>query len=427
MYQIRDTQADSKVGFPKRTAVGLNYLLSYLWIVGLICLFAVPAMADSSLGEFDPVPTGASDLPEVGLTYLLDFCAATTETELDVSKVDPVVDFIMKTKDFSDHTPSQREGINGAFIAYTLKRPLTDALRYAYNQQIPEGAINASSVNFSRWEATSAASVGPPELWRMLSDLSQPRTVRGVVRETISPDIHTGAYYEYGLKRAFLLYRQGDRRVMISISSQLGESDVGRKGFIVGDDQDWNYLYTQEKGLNKGGLGWVKTRIYKFLSVCTYVEDLNRPGVVKVGNFQWLGAGWAGFNLVESHHIRKGMERQAMQFKALLESDKMPSAPALERVYQSLCRMNEATLREKATMVTRFIRDKATSDEKLKRKKAISQLDPEAYVANMKKDQLVSELMREYMKYTFGKETPLSSFFMVAFKAPLPSKSMPLS
>lgn len=423
MYHMREIKTGLKVGSLPGTVAGLRYLC----ILGLICLLAVPAMADSGVGEYDPVQTGTSDLPEAGLTYLLDFCAATTEADLDISKVDPVVDFIMKTKDLADHKLPQREEINGAFIAYTLERPLTDALRYAYNQQIPEGAINASSVNFSRWGTTSAGSSGPPDLWRMLADLSQPRTVRGVVRETISPDLHTGAYYEYGLKRAFVLYRQGDRRVMISISSQMGESDVGKKGFIVGDDQDWNYLYTQEKGLNKGGLGWVKTRIYKFLSVCTYVEDLNRPGVVRVGIFQWLGAGWAGFNLVESHHIRTGMERQALQFKALLESEKMPGAPTLEKVYQSLCRMDEDTLREKVALVTSFIRDKATHDEKLKRKKAISKLDPEAYVANMQKDQLVNELMREYMKYTFGKETPLSAFFMVALKEPLPSKPMPLS
>ena len=423
MYHMRDVKTGLKVGSLYRTAAGLRYL----WVVGLICLLTVHAMADSSVGEYDPVQTGMSDLPEAGLTYLLDFCAGETEAELDISKVDPVVDFIMKTEDLAELTLPQMEEINGAFISYTLERPLTDALRYAYNQKIPEGAINASSVKFSRWGTTSDGSVGPPDLWRMVADLSQPRTVKGVVRETISPDLHTGAYYEYGLKRAFVLYRQDDRRVMISISSQMGESDVGKKGFIVGDDQDWNYLYTQEKGLNKGGLGWVKTRIYKFFSVCTYVEDLNRPGMVKVGIFQWLGAGWAGFNLVESHHIRTGMERQAMQFKALLESEKMPSAPTLERVYQSLCRMDEDNLREKVALVTSFIRDKATRDEKLKRKKAISNLDPKVYVASMKKDQLVNELMREYMKYTFGKETPLSAFFMVALKAPLPSKSMPLS
>ncbi len=423
MYPIRDIKIDPKLGI----LTGISVAFWYLFALMLICLFAVPAVADSDTGEYDPVATVRSDLPEAGLTYLLDLCDATSGTAPDFSKVDPVVDFILKADNSSKPTLEPREEISGAFIAYTLERPLNEALRYAYNQQIPEGAINASSVSYSQWETTPAGSVGPPELWRMLADLSKPKTVRGVVRETISPDLHTGAYYEYGLKRAFLLYHRDDLRVMISISNQMGESDVGKKGFIVGDDQDWNYLYTQENGLNKGGLGWVKTRIYKFFSICAYIEDLNRPGKVKIGIFQWLGAGWAGFNLVESHHIREGMERQTTQFKSLLESEKMPSADTLERVYQSLSRMDEATLREKATEVVSFIRDKAQRDEKLMRKKAVSKLDPEAYVAKMDKDQLVSELMREFMKFTFGKETPLGAFFMVALRDPVPSTPMPLS
>ena len=423
MYPIRDIKNDPKAGILTGITVGFWHLFA----LALICLFAIPALADSDTGMYDPVATGRSDLPEAGLTYLLDLCDETSEAALDFSKVDPVVNFILKADELSKPTLEPREEINGAFIAYSLDRPLPEALRYAYNQQIPEGAINASSVNYSQWEMTSAGTAGPPELWRMLTDLSKPKTVRGVVRETISPDLHTGAYYEYGLKRAFLLYQQGDFRVMFSISNQMGESDVGKKGFIVGDDQDWSYLYTQENGLNKGGLGWMKTRIYKFFSICAYIEDLNRPGKVKIGIFQWLGAGWAGFNLVESHHIRKGMERQTTQFKALLESEKMPSADKLERVYRSLNRLDEATLREKATEAVSFICDKARNDEKLKRKKAVSKLDPEAYVATMDKNQLVSELMREFMKFTFGKETPLGPFFMVALKDPVPSTPMPLS
>lgn len=423
MYLIGNTHIDTGTGCLRRAAAGVRRLCALV----VISLLAVPAMADSLAGEFDPLRNGPSDVPEAGLTHLLDFCAGTAQEELDVSKVDPVIDFILEAEDMSKHTPSPREDIEGAFFTYTLERPLSEALRYAYNQQIPEGAINASSVNFSRWKKTSAGSAGPPELWKMLGDLSRPKTIRGVVRETISPDLHTGAYYEYGLKRAFVLYRQGDRRAMISISCQLGESEIGKKGFIVGDDQDWNYLYTQEKGLDKSGLGWVKTRIYDFLSVCVYVEDMNQPGRIKIGNFQWLRAGWAGFNLVESHHILTGMERQAMQFKALLESEKMPPAADLERVYQSLWRMDEAALRQKVALVMAFIRDKAENDDALKGKRAISKLDVEAYVADMKKDQLVSELMREYMKYTLGKETPLSAFFVVALKEREPSPAMPLS
>ena len=215
--------------------------------------------------------------------------------------------------------------------------------------------------------------------------------------------------------------------MMISISSQNGDSEVGRKGFIIGEDENWNYLYTEEPGLDKTGLGWVKSRIYDFYSICTYVEDLDHPGKVKIGIFQWLGAGWAGFNLVESHHIQKGMVRQTSQFKALLESRRMPAAVTLEQVYQSLARIDEDTLRAKALAVVHHMRDKALSDDDLKNKKAIAELDPEAYVARMDKSELISELMREFMKFSLGKETPLASSFWVSLEKRPSDGPLPLS
>ncbi len=390
--------------------------------------FVLPARADDMSDAFGAEPVGQSEAVESGLTYLLDYCAdASNGASIDVSRIDPLVAFVRDAEEMVAHTPRQRDNIHGAFIAYTLDRSMHDALRYAYNQQIPEGAINASSVRYAQWEQISVGGAGPPELWKMVNDLAQPKVVRGVVREIISPDLHTGAYYEYGLNRAFLLYRQENLRVMISISSQNGDSEVGRKGFIIGEDENWNYLYTQEPGLDKTGLGWVKSRIYDFYSICTYLEDLDHPGKVKIGIFQWLGAGWAGFNLVESHHIQKGMVRQTSQFKALLESQRMPAAVTLEQVYQSLARIDEDTLRAKALAVVHHMRDKALSDDDLKKKKAIAELNPEAYVARMAKSELISELMREFMKFSLGKETPLAPSFWVSLEKRPSDGPLPLS
>jgi len=400
----------------------------FIFLFGFWILRTLPVYADSMMDDHIQSNTGQNQVLASGFDYLFDFCSdASQAAEIDFSKIDPIVSFVSNTDDQVSHTPRPQANSNGSFMAYSLNRSLPEVLRYVYNQKIPEGAINASSVRYSHWEKISVGSTGPPELWRMVDDLVEPKVVRGVVREIISPDLHTGAYYEYGLNRAFLIYRQENRRVVISISNQTGDSEVGKKGFIIGDDEDWNYLYTQEHGLDKTGLGWVKSRIYTFLSICAYVEELDRPGSIKVGIFQWLGAGWAGFNMVESHHIRKGMVRQSSQFKALLESDKLPAAITLERVYQSLSRIDEATLRKKAAVVAHYMRDKARRDDALRKKKAIAELDPEAYVANMDKHQLISELMREFVKYSLGKETPLSPSFWVALKERAPSKPLPLS
>jgi hypothetical protein len=402
----------------------ITVIFMFLWVG----LSALPARADDMSDAFGPESIGQSEAVESGLTYLLDYCAdASKGASIDFSQIDPLVAFVRGAEEMVAHTPRQRDDNHGAFIAYTLDRSMQEALRYAYNQHIPEGAINASSVRYVQWEQISVGGSGPPELWRMVNDLAQPKVVRGVVREIISPDLHTGAYYEYGLNRAFLLYRQENLLVMISISSQNGDSEVGRKGFIIGEDENWNYLYTEEPGLDKTGLGWVKSRIYDFYSICTYVEDLDQPGKIKIGIFQWLGAGWAGFNLVESHHIHKGMVRQTSQFKALLESQRMPAAITLEQVYRSLARIDEDTLRAKALAVVHHMRDKALSDDDLKKKKAIAELNPEAYVAQMDKCELISELMREFMKFSLGKETPLAPSFWVSLEKRPSDGPLPLS
>ncbi|MBI5062102.1 MAG: hypothetical protein HZB87_01125 [Desulfatitalea sp.] len=211
------------------------------------------------------------------------------------------------------------------------------------------------------------------------------------------------------------------------MSIQMGASEVGRKGFIVGDDQDWNYLYTQEVGLDKAGLGWVKSKIYDFFSVCCYVEDDARPGIVRVGAFQWLGAGWASLNVVDAHHIRRGLQRYADQFKGMMESRRMPDPEDLERVYAALEATDEALLRQKALDVTQYVLQKARQDESLGKKKLIQSLDANAYVTIMDKPQLVSSLMREYVKYCLGKETPLSPTFWVALQQSGPKRNPPLS
>ena len=44
-------------------------------------------------------------------------------------------------------------------------------------------------------------------------------------------------------------------------------SNIGRKGCVVGDDANWNYLYSDETGLTKTGLGWVDSYMYDAHSI----------------------------------------------------------------------------------------------------------------------------------------------------------------
>lgn len=354
---------------------------------------------------------------EKALDDLIAFCDRAGSTQQpDPDQIDALAAFVLKTPDKGFHAVAERDNIKGAAFVYELNRPLADIVRYVYNPRIPEGAINPSSVNYSFWKEVAGNGKTLPDMWKTLENTEAPQVTRGVVREFISPDLNTGAYYEYDLRRAFVIQRRGANRIVLSISRQIAPSEVGCKGFIVGDDQDWNYLYTREVGLNKAGLGWVKSRIQNFFSVCCYVEDATRPGLVRIAAFQWLGAGWAGLNVVDTHHIRRGLQRYADQFKGMMESRRMPEPADLERVYTALVDTDEALLRQKALDVTRHVIQKAREDGSLGKKKLIRSLDADAYVALMDRSQLVSSLMREYVKYCLGKQTPLSPTFWVALQ-----------
>lgn len=367
-------------------------------------------------GQAGSPPNLPSDI-ETGLTHLVALCSSGKDAPRpDLELISKVAGFVLDASETATYTPEDRHGTKGSFIVYTIRRSLPDIIRYAYNGRIPGGAINPSSIDYSYWKRLPADGKVLPDVWKALDNLSAPLVARGVVRESISPDMHTGAYYEYDLQRAFLLYRQGTRRVVVSLSNQIGDSDIGRKGYIVGNDQDWDYLYTPDQGLDKKGLGWVKSKIYTFSSICFYIEDEADPGAVQIGVFQWLGAGWVGINLVDSHHIHNGLERYAEQFKGMLESDNMPAPETLERMYAALSATQEDVLRAKAVEITRHIKRKAEQDEELKGKGAIREMNPMEYVAQMDKERLISMLVREYVKYRLGKETALTSGFWLALK-----------
>lgn len=376
----------------------------------------------AAVGVPDPLHgDGVPRLPESvesGLNHLLSVAESADGTEaFDMAAAAPVVAFIRQAPEMAYFLPRERINTRGAFMAYSIVRPLQEVVRYAYNSRIPGGAVNPSSIHHSQWLQPDGRAAALPDIWRLLDGISVPEVVRGVARETISPDLHTGAYYEYDLDRALILYRQGDQRVVISLSLQIGHSDVGRKGFVVGDDEDWNYLYTDHQGLNRTGLGWVRSRIYQFFSICVYVADDNRPGRVRVGVFQWLGAGWAGINMVDSHHIRNGMERYALQFKAMLESAQMPDPVTLERVTSALAQTDERILRQNAHQVILHIQDRARQQTSGRIRQTIDRLDPADHVGAMSRQELITVLTREFVKFSLGKETPLKAPFWLALQS----------
>lgn len=389
--------------------------LQKAFFLGWLCIL----MATGS-PRADGTNEGNHDIPaavEAGLSQLLALDSQQIPLQsAELQTISPVLDFIRKAPAMAEHTPAERQGSEGSFISFDIQRPLQDVIRYAYNANIPLSAVNPSSINHGSWITVEGHGTELPKVWEWLDRLNGPRIVRGVVRESITPDLHSGAYYEYNLHRTILFYRQGSLHVVVSLSNQIGPSAVGRKGFIVGPDDDWNYLYTQEQGLNRMGLGWVKSKIYKFISAACYIEDQEKPGQVRIGVFQWLDAGWAGLNVVHDYHIRRGLERYASQVKLLMESPRMPAPQTLENIYLALQDTDETILRARVADITQQVLQKAEEDDSIHNKALLKKIEDQTYVQRMSKNELISNLMKEFVKMNLGKDTLLKRSFWLALR-----------
>lgn len=88
----------------------------------------------------------------------------------------------------------------------------------------------------------------------------------------------SGCYYSYKLNRLFVLADYKGRTALISVSVMPGQSSVGLRGAIVGNDKDWTYVYTPEKGTNLAMLGWAET----YLRLRQHIRVHGAPGSGKV-------------------------------------------------------------------------------------------------------------------------------------------------
>ena len=195
-----------------------------------------------------------------------------------------------------------------------MRVPLDRVLQYAFNPAIPWFATSPVLPAVDRLDPHRAALAGAAAALGADPQGGPPRSVRGEEVVENTPDLFSGSYYRYRLHRTLIAYTDGGRRTVISISRQVDASEIGKKGYTVGKDDDWTYFYSGEPGLTLGGLGWVKCRMFDSAGISIYTEP--EPGVVRLGNLKWIRAGWNGLNVVQNDHIYQGMMRFARDVQA---------------------------------------------------------------------------------------------------------------
>jgi hypothetical protein len=364
-------------------------------MISLLVIFKhQPAMAISLTDSVSPVPAAAMKL--------IGFCAD-PKAGLDAQAVATLVDYVLEPKSKKEADLPKLKETPGAYYEFDTRINFSRFLQYSYSNQIPSVLTSPASLRYSVWTGIQGESQKMPSSWKLVPPAGKPVIIHGLQRDGVTPDQTTGVYYEYDLKRTFVLLNHKGRQVFISISKQIDISDIGKKGVILGNDDDWNYYYSGVPGSTKAGLGWVKSYIYEFFAVGVYVESGSSPSTVRSGVFQWIRAGWSGVNFVQTSHIIKGMKRNAKNSKTILESPKLPAPKQIVSTYQKLSALPKNELVERYNALQQARKSLAVLSGKIDTKEIKKQ---DSY-ANTPKEQIIEELMLEYFKITLGKSSLL--------------------
>lgn len=369
---------------------------------GLLFLAATGTDASSTTADIpdDMVPA---------LHYFLDLVKMENGSAVDAQHISPLIAFLLSSKpadaryraDDSFDAPS-------AYHEFTVNTNLRHIIGYTMDADIPSSFFWPSSLRLARWTRVDGGDQQFARLLAAATDLKEPFILKGTEHITITPDQHTGAYYSYDVDKIVILcpYKKG--KVMISIYRQQKPSAVGRKGWVLGTDDEWNYLYTRDKGLNLSGLGWVNTYMYDSFNITVYYEaDPSLPSV-SCGTFSWVKAGWAGINMVQPKHIHRGLVRVATAFKTIMESPRLPEPARLAETFAKSRDLPTPTLREYAKDYLAGLEQRIASSDTL-RKKVGSAFNSQTLLSQMNRDELYAVLALDYFKKILGRNPVMDS------------------
>jgi len=380
----------------------------------LVILFTSLAVADD-LVKKQP----AEDPVSKGLTHLLDIVDQNNKTLFNPSLVAPVLDFVASTKKppvkLDIDTTNKATGAYGEFF---IKKKLKHILQLVYHPSIPSFLFSPTTTRMGYWKEVEGKRKSLPALWKLTATTKRPVVINGVEHEITTPDINSGAYYQYDQDRTLIFYRYKKSNIFISLTKQNGTSHVGQKGLVLGSDEEWNYFYSGVKGLTKmpvpgggvkvPGLNKIESYMYDSYSIVVYYElDPAKP-LVKCGVFKWVNAGWKNVNMVREKHVYNGIMRYAKSFKTVIENPHLPSSAVIASALLRLERYDINSLRKKVRLYFKHLEEKCKSKGLEPGEMFVSLVNSDAYIKEMSKKEMQSILALEYMKGILQKEQVLN-------------------
>ncbi|MBW2181056.1 MAG: hypothetical protein JRG81_11920, partial [Deltaproteobacteria bacterium] len=377
------------------------------------------SVSNFAIADAQPKKTDNSDPISEGLSHLLDVVELEVQTKFNPGLVEPVLDFVV-----SEKKPSVRLDVNadnkatGAYGEFTVRKSLKQMLKLVYHPRIPSFLFSPTSTRMAYWKEVKGKKRLLPAIWKLMPTSKKPVIIYGIEHEITTPDVNSGSYYQYDQDRTLIFYKYKGSNIFISLTKQNGISHVGQKGIVLGEDEDWNYFSSGDKGLTKmpvaggglkvPGLSKIESYMYDSYSILVYYEpDPGKP-LVKCGVFKWVNAGWKNVNMVKEKHVYKGIMRYAKSFKSVIENPYLPSSSDIANVLLSIERLNLKSLRKTVRLYLQRLEKKCQSEGLKPGEMFINLVKSDAYIKQMTKKELQSILALEYMKGVLQKDQILN-------------------
>ena len=380
--------------------------MSPILLAIILLLLPIQVLCSDTDNASSETESSQYDYMAPAFDHLMALTKKNSKVIFDAAQIDTILDFVNTKKDLGDSLSlGTRHDSSSDYYEFTIKRSFEEVLDLVYSPDIPSYFTVPSSVRRSHWIEVDGKQQPLPKLSGKLEQLAEPVVIKGLEFNEITPDSQSGAYYAYNLDRALILMQHRGNRLLISTSSQPDKSNVGKKGLVLGSDDDWNYLYTGVKGVMMPGLGWADSYMYSSASIMVYYEVTEPTPAVRCCVFKWLHAGWAGMNLAQAHHIRTGVVRFAKSFKAVLESPALGDLSKISAVLHKIDNLPIEDLREQSRFYYEDLKSRY-EDKSRRNKKWFKKLfSDEAYLKSMSRDEMTAIVSIEYLKFLLGKKS----------------------
>lgn len=373
----------------------------------IMLVFMLQAASVSGAESLTEIQVPESLSPD--LSYLLDLADPARQQSFQPAKIKELLEFVQKPKDADAlYYADPKLGSPSAYLDFDIRQHFDHILKYSFNPDVPGHLTAPSSTRLSYWESVQSSDGQLPLLWKAVDNLEASVIVKGIETVENTPDVFSGAYYSYQLYRTLVLFKVNNRKVLISISKQTGTSDVGKKGYVLGADDNWAYFYSGKPGLAVPGLGWVKSHMYDSYGINIYTEVNPAEPLLRCAVFRWIKAGWSKINVVKRHHIHNGMKRFAKSFKEILEHPSLPDIDALSNAYSKIKTLSEDELKASINAYLTILENHYGRDYRPPRKWSPQIFKDKKPWLQMSNEAMQSVLMVEFLKHAMGKRDALN-------------------